>query len=233
MTASNARAGFVTPLAFNNNTPAVVSFNDGVGDSGTVSTLLSQLNVSYSTGGPPVTFNTFSIDLLHTVSLGQTYAVNSRADLATAFANGSRIAFVFQSFGLPDLTSNPVQAAAVQIALWDLSLNNHNPTTFAMDPGGTYSSGDPDVFKVDLGGNPSAAQIAGLVNQYLGASVGATGPGRWLDASVGGAGSPHGPSVVEPTPEPSSLLQGIMAIGCLSAWGLRRMGRRGTIPINS
>src|SRR5262249_48779277 len=138
----------------------------------------------------------------------------------------SRIAFIFQSFGLPDLTNNPIQAAAVQVALFDLSLINHNPIMFGMDPGGTYSSGDPNVFNVDLVGNPNAAQIAGLVNQYLQASVGAAGPGRWLDASVAGAGSNHGPSVLEPAPEPATLLQGLMAVGCLSAWSLWRLGRR-------
>ena len=162
-----AEAGFVTPLAFNNSTPAEVSFDDGAGNSGTLNTLLAQLHVSYSDGGSLSGINTFSIDLFHAVTLGQTYAVNLRDDLATAYVNGGRIAFVSQSFGLPNLTNDPVQAAAVQIALWDLSLNNHNPTTFGMDAGGTYSSGDPDVFRVSLGDNPDATAISGLVNQYL------------------------------------------------------------------
>jgi hypothetical protein len=74
-------------------------------------------------------FDTFCIDLLHAVTDGQTYAVTPRNDLDAAFTNGARMAFVIDNFGAADLSSNPDQAAAVQIALWDLSLN-HNPTFF-------------------------------------------------------------------------------------------------------
>jgi hypothetical protein len=126
---STAQAGLVTVNGFNNNTMATVSFDDGSGisgHSGSVSTLLTQFNVTYS--GSPSTFNTFSIDLFHTVSGGQTYEVDARSDLATAFANGSRISYIFQNYGLQDLTQNSVQAAAAQLSLWDLSLNNHVPT---------------------------------------------------------------------------------------------------------
>jgi hypothetical protein len=222
--ASPVRADFVTVNAFNDSTPATVSFNDGAGDSGTVSTLLTQWNVTLSGVAAPLTFNTYSIDLTHAVGVGQSYAVSPRNDLSTAFANGARMAYVYRTYGLADLTNNPDQAAAVQIALWDLSLNNHNPTSFTAGSDGSYSSGDPDVFKVSLGSNPDKAQIAGLVNQYLGASVGASGPGGWLDAAVTGAGPDHGPSLILPVPAPPSLSLGVAAAGCLGAWGLRRRG---------
>src|SRR5260370_3586869 len=118
MSASPVRAEFITVNAFNNSTPATVSFNDGSGHSGTDNTLLTQFNITYSPGaGTPFTFSTFSVDLFHTVSSGQTYAVDPRGDVATAFANGSRIASIYQMFGVQDLTNNPDQAAAVQIAI--------------------------------------------------------------------------------------------------------------------
>jgi hypothetical protein len=227
MSASGVQADFITVNSFSNNTPAIVTFNDGSGSSGPISTVLTQLNVTYSAGaGTPITFSTFSIDLFHSASVGESYAVNSRNDLSAAFSNGGRIAYIFQTFGLQDLTNNSVQAAAVQIALWDLSLSNHNPTSLVMDGDGSFSSGDPDVFSVSLGGNPNTAQIVGLANQYLSTSVGATGQAGWLDASVGGAGSDHGPSLVRPVPEPSSISMCIAAASCLSVCGLRRVGQR-------
>src|SRR5262249_6946529 len=151
----------------------------------------------------PTTFVTFSIDLFHTVSTGQSYEVNARNDLATAYANGSRIAYIFQNFGLQNLAANPIQAAALQLSLWDLSLNNHNPTSFfSADGGVTYSSGDPSVFHVSFGSNPDASQIATLTNQYLVASIGATTPGSWLDAAAAGNDPVRGQSLVQPVPEP-------------------------------
>jgi len=207
-------AGTITINAFNNSTVATVSYDNGGGQSGTISTLLTQYNVTLTGAGTPQTFNTFSIDLFHTVTVGQTYAVNPRTDEAAAFANGGRMSYIFTTFGLQDLTSNAIQAAAVQISLWDLSLNNHAPTSFAADGGGTYSSGDPGVFSVNFGANPNASQIAVLTNQYLQLSIGATNQGNWLDASPSGNTPNPGQSLAAPVPEPSSamlLLTGILA----------------------
>jgi hypothetical protein len=75
LSVSPLRAGFVTINAFNDGTSATVHFNDGAGHSGTVSTVLTQLNVTYSGSGAPLSFNTFCVDLFHMVSVGQTYAV--------------------------------------------------------------------------------------------------------------------------------------------------------------
>jgi hypothetical protein len=82
------------------------------------------------------------------VSVGQTYAVTARDDVDTAFTNGARMAYIIDNFGAMDLTNNSDQAAAVQIAVWDLSLDNHDPTFFALDSNGSYSSGDPNIFSV-------------------------------------------------------------------------------------
>jgi hypothetical protein len=183
--------------------------------------LLTQIHVTLHTTAGTFAFNTFSIDLSHTASIGQTYDVNPRSDLSTAFANGSRMAYIYQTYGVGDLSGNADQAAAVSIALWDLSLSNHNPTSLTQGADGSYSSGDPDIFKVSLGSNPDKAQIAQLANQYLSASSVISG-GAWLDAAVPGAGPNHGPSVIRPVPEPSSISLCLVAAGCLSVWGLWR-----------
>jgi hypothetical protein len=219
------RADTITLNGFNNNTPATVTFNDGAGHSGSQNTLLSQLNVTFNAAGTPIAFNTFSVDLFHTVGVGQTYAVASRDDLATAFANGSRIAYVFQHFGLQNLTADAIQAGAVQIALWDLSLNNHNPTTFGPDADGTYSSGDENIFSVSFGSNPDASQIASLTNQYLGVSIGATNTGTWLDAAAAGNTPNRGESVLQRVSAPSSGAMIALGLGGLAVLGWRRTRR--------
>jgi len=149
--ALGAGTGTIRINGFNSGEQAIIHYDDGAGNSGSVSALLTQLAVSYTgDGAASVDFDTFCIDLLHTLTVGQTYAVDSRSDLASAFANGARLAYVYQAFGVTNLTGDPIQAAAVQIALWDLSLSNHNPTSFTQDASGTYSSGDPEVFRVDF-----------------------------------------------------------------------------------
>ena len=130
---------------------AVVSFNDGAGNSGTLNAATTQFIGAYgNTDGTTTSFYTFCIDLPHTVRNGQTYSVTPRSDVNTAFTNGAEMAYIMQNFGSTDLSSNPDQAAAVQIALWDLSLNNNNPTSFGPDADGTYSSGNEGVFKVSF-----------------------------------------------------------------------------------
>jgi hypothetical protein len=192
----------VTLNALNNSTTALISYNDGAGDSRSVYAYVSQFNVTETNGGAaPINFNTFCIDLLHDVSVGQTYAVDVRNDLAVppptgGFVNGAQMAYIYAQWGMQDLSSNPDQAAAVQIALWDLSLNNHTPTSFGWDSSvNAYDSGDPSVFSV---ANVSADgdAIAGLVNTYLTAAAGATTQGNWLDASASGDDLDRGQSLM-------------------------------------
>jgi hypothetical protein len=222
---SLSRAAMIAVNAFNDNIPATVSANDGT-NSVSFATLLTQFNVTLTPdSGTPATFNTFCVDLFHSISLNQNYAVTVRDDLATAFTNGARIAEVYLSHGEPDLSALPDQAAAVQIAVWDLSLSNHNPTTFSQVSGSDYSSGDPSVFNVDFGSDADAATIAGLVNSYLQESISATSQGSWLDASAAGDNFNRGQSLLIPPsistnfPEPASISLLVVAGGAL---GLRR-----------
>ena len=228
--ASLGRADTLTLNNFNNNTPATVTFVLPGGASGVIDTNLTQFNATYSAPGSNFTFNTFSVDLLHTVSAGQTYLVNLRNDVASAFANGSRMAFIYQNFGTQDLTNNADQAAAVQVAIWDL-MSNHNPTFFGPDPDGTYSSGDESVFNVDFGSNPDVSQIAALTDQYLKESIGSSAQGAWLDAAPAGNAPNRGESVLFPIPAPSSIVLALIAIGGLGTLVLasRCRSARGTL----
>ncbi|OAI50465.1 hypothetical protein AYO44_05560 [Planctomycetaceae bacterium SCGC AG-212-F19] len=192
-------AALVTLNALNNNTTAIIHFDDQSGNSATENVYVSQFNVTLAgLSTTPRTFNTFCIDLPHLVFIGQTYAVFVRNDVDTAFVNGSRMAYIFENFGLGDLSNNPDQAAAVQLALWDLSLNNHNPTFFQQD-GSVYDSGDSNVFSVDLGTNPDGAYIAQLTDQYLHDSLGATTHSDWLDAAAAGTDPNRGQSLMLPS----------------------------------
>lgn len=181
----------------NPTTSATVNYNDGAGQSGSLNTSLSQFNVTYSNGvNAPVTFNTFCIDMMHTVSVGGTYSVAVQPDLTPpTYLNAGPMEYIFQNFGESNLSNNPTQAAAVQVAEWDLSLNNHTPTEFIKDADGTYSSGDESVFSVNFGNNPNTATIVALVNQYLHISEGATNSGSWLERL---GGSVRGQSLLIP-----------------------------------
>ena len=192
--------GTVSIDAFTSGVQATIFRNDGT-QSGAVNALLTQMVVTYhNSDGTPVMFDTFCIDLFHTVSPDQVYPVILRGTLDPFFLNGDRTRYILEHFGALDLSGASDQAAAVQIALWDLSLNNHNPTSFGPDLGGTYSSGDPSVFSVDFGSNPDASAIASLVNQYLVASEGAPTSGSWLDASAAGDSAQRGQSLLLPPP---------------------------------
>lgn len=101
-------AGNLTLLGLNNPTTATIRFDDGAGHRGSVNTFLSQFHVNYTDdSGASRTFNTFCIDLFHECFVGQQYATNLRADLGAAFANGGPMAYLFDHFGLADLSANP------------------------------------------------------------------------------------------------------------------------------
>ncbi len=180
-----------------------VSANDGAVDSFSLtSTVFDQLNCTYtpSGGGSAVSFYTYCIDLFHDFSQGQTINVYVSGNVASAFINGARMAYIYDMYGASNLTGNPYQAAAVQLALWDLTLNNHNPTTFSLDSDGTYSSGDESVYSVKFNNSTDAAGVAPLVNQYLQASIGAITQGGWLNADANGTSSGRGQSLPFPSP---------------------------------
>ncbi len=190
-------------LVVNNytDTAGTVTYNDDVGDSGTESTVFSQLSDTFTpSSGSPITFYTYCIDLWHNVSVGQSVSVYVSGNESTAYVNGSRMAYIYEMYGTQNLSGNPNQGAAVQLALWDLSMNDHNPTTFGLDADGTYSSGDESIYSVSFSNPTIAAPVAALVNQYLQASIGATMQGGWFNAAANGTGVNRGQSMPIPAP---------------------------------
>jgi hypothetical protein len=149
----------------NTSVSALISANNGTSSISSEALYLSQFNVTYTSElGSSTTFEAFCIDLFHTVSSGQTYAVDAQNDLSTAYANGAEMMYIMENYGETDLSGDPEQAAAVQIALWDLSLNNQpTPTSFTEDVDGTYSSGDEAVFSVQFKVLPEPSSAALLI----------------------------------------------------------------------
>src|SRR5262249_4551922 len=127
-------SGTVSVTGYSNSTGATIRYNfDGHGD--TVNTLLTQFHVTLPNGQAA---QSFCIDLFHFVTAGQTYAVNERADLGAVYTNASQMAYIYQKYGMADLTNDPDLAAAVQIDLWDL-LPNRAITDITMDNTGVIS----------------------------------------------------------------------------------------------
>jgi hypothetical protein len=192
--------GSLVVTGANTSKTETVTLNDSVGDSYSGSATASQFSASLTDLGNTLNFFTFCIDPFHSFTLNTSFKVYVSGNENTAFVNGARMAYIYQMYGAQNLSANPNQATAVQFALWDLSLNNHNPTTFGVDADGSYSSGDQSVFSVKFGSAADAAAIAPLVNQYLQTSIGATVQGGWLNAAANGTGANRGQSMPLPGP---------------------------------
>jgi hypothetical protein len=238
------RAGSVLLKSMNGGDTGMVTVN---GDSEYV--YINQFNVTYTSAfGQRMNFGTFCIDLTHNVSVGQTYAVftGSSASLHSTFSNGARMSQVFD-FVNGSVAINPGKsytvgghayngndyAAGIQLALWELSLNAHNPTGFTKS-GGVWSSGDPGVFHVS-GINDS---VGALTDYLLGHTFPGGGDVGWLNADANGFGQNRGQSLLVPlddgpldsppaaAPEPSALaLSGAGGVCSFCWFWLRRRGR--------
>jgi hypothetical protein len=220
--------GTVAIDALNDSLAADITFVDGSTSESNEEVFVSQFTATYEGGaGGLTTFYTFCIDLDHSVADGQTYAVYLNNSLAPAYSNGAQMSYIYDTYGLTDLADNPDQAAAVQIAEWDLSINSHTPTTFVDDGAGVYSSGDPGVFNISFPTLDSAAveTIVADVNSYLGAAAGATANDAWLDASAAGTSASRGQSLLLPAaavPEPPAVAPMMFVLALLGAWCRRR-----------
>ena len=189
--------GTLTVNAFNNNTPATITFINALGQQQTEDTLLTQINLTYNADtSNSITYNGFCIDLNHTVTEGQTYAVNAQANLAS-LPGGSRIAYISQQYDTQDLSSDPVTAAAAQAAIWSLltmpaaqsfQLNSDGTTYSPYDANGVQGS-----LSINLNGNAQTAAIVAKVNAILAASLNATTQDDYF-ATLGGGQSMSVPS---------------------------------------
>ncbi len=161
-------------------TVGTVIYDDGLGHRGSAHTFIGQLHMTFDLGGVNHAFNTFSIDLFHRQVNGQRYQVNIR-DLGkpptfSDWMYGSEMAFLYGKYGAANL-DNSIDAAALQLAIWKLSLGS---TGTLLMPGMSQSI---------VSRQQAFLTEAALYPKYL-------ATGRWLDASPAGNHFGRGQSVI-------------------------------------
>ncbi len=161
-------------------TAGTVSYDDGRGHRGSAYGFIGQFDMTFDVGVQNRAFSTFHIDLFHRVSYGQTYLVNVR-DLGhpptlSDWTYGGEMAYLYGKYGATKLSSD-VDAAALQLALWKLSLG----------AAGTLSTSG--VSQSVLNRQQAFLSEAGLFPNFL-------ATGRWLDASPSGNYFNRGQSVI-------------------------------------
>jgi len=183
-------------------------------------------------GAPSSTLYTYCVDLPHDEQWNTPYTLTPTS-LATVFGptNGDRIGYLYHKYGSTNLAGNAVADAALQLALWDLSLTNHTPTSFgATTPGGSsYSSdpsGQPSVFTVS--GISSA--IANQTDAYLRDAAANANSSASAFVYVGFTGPESDGSfqqsiLIDPTPEPSTLVAAAISGVAFGLYGLTRRFR--------
>jgi hypothetical protein len=237
---SLSQAGPLPPTvslnALSNQTTAFISFNNGTQSGSNEDVYVSQFQMTYTPaqGAPSSTLYTYCVDLPHDEQWNTPYAVTPTS-LATVFGatNGDRIGYLYHKYGSTNLAGKAVDDAALQLALWDLSLTNHTPTSFGLT-GNVYSSGDPSIFAV----SGISSDIANQTNFYLNDAaqnatssssdfvyVGFTGPES--------NGSLQQSILIDPTPEPSALVAAAISGVAFGLYGLARRFRnkKETVPV--
>jgi len=139
---------------------------------------VGQFRMTYDVGGLNQALNSFCIDLNHRVSVGQTYLVNLR-DLSefTPPSLTGEMAYLYNTYGTGVMTNNN-QAAALNLALWRLSLGTDGQLTFSAN-----------------------STITNAYTAFLAeASLHSATVGQWLDADANGTYQSRGQSVIYPPP---------------------------------
>ncbi len=157
-----------------------VIYDDGLGNRGSENMFIGQLRMTLEMDGRSLALKTFSIDLFHQQRAGQQYQVNVR-DMGppptfSDWMYGGEMAFLYGKYGVASL-NNSVNAAALQLALWKLSLG----------PAGTLSTEGMNQNILSL--QQALLAEAALYPKSLGA-------GRWLDATPAGSYLGRGQSVI-------------------------------------
>ena len=107
----------------------VISASDGHGNSiNPTNVYIDQFHVTYTSDSdhPASTtsnLNTFCIDLFHDIVVPQTVKVYEKNDLGATFVHANEMSYIYNQHGNVSLQSNSAEAAALQLALWDLTVN--------------------------------------------------------------------------------------------------------------
>jgi len=151
-------------------------------------------------------FTSFCIDTAHDVSVGQTYQVQ-QAPVESGLTNGARLEYLYTKY-VGAAVNNNVDAAALQIALWDLA-----------DGGQSLLTGS--LFRYTDTGSP----IYAVANSYIAEALAYAPPtsgsvGFWEDASPSGNALGRGQSLIGPPASgfnPNDLLPAPAPAGALLA----------------
>jgi hypothetical protein len=130
---------------------------------------ISQFQMDYTPNGAnsSTILYTYCVDLNHSEKLTApptSYTVTPTS-LTSAFGqtNGNEIGYLYDKYGTTNLAGKATQDAALQLALWDLSVSSRTPTSFSYNTAaGKYTSGD-SLFGV----SGISSDVATLTSQYL------------------------------------------------------------------
>jgi hypothetical protein len=165
-----------------------------------------QMHVNYGPGFAQhgSEFNSFCVDLNHTVVVGQKYLANQRLT-SDGLNAGGMIAYLYDKYGVSTMSDN-AKAAALQLAIWKL----------VVDGGGDLTTGKFQYLSHDV--------YFGLATAYLNQAKSHTATAGWLDAAASGDGINRGQSTLQPVPEPASAM--LFGIGLTGLVSWRRLRRR-------
>ena len=212
--AAHATSVSLNALSNSSNT-GYVSWINSQGKSETEDVYISQFQMTYrpTTGGASTLF-TYCVDLDHSEQWSKPYAVTP-VSLTSAFGqvNGNEIGYLYRTYGAQNLAGHATDDAALQLALWDLSVDSRTPTSFSYDAvAGAYKSGD-SLFEV----RGISDAVAQQTNYYLKNAMGKLAGDVYLLQS----GSENDPNLQQsvlalaPAPEPTAFILGAVLLGTL------------------
>ena len=132
---------------------------------------------NYTTLGNP--FDTYCVDLTHSVSPGSSYRIAPRST-SDGLTGGSQIAYLYNTYGM-NVQDND-HAAALQAAIWELTVDGNNAN---LATGG---------FLLNTTGN-----VRSYADAYLTAASGNSGSAFWMDAGLNGTVNSHLQNQLIPT----------------------------------
>ena len=164
-------------------------------------------------------FTTFCIDTSHEVTVGQTYSVEQEP-VENGLTYGPQMEYLYAKY-VGSAVNNNTEAAALQIALWDL-----------VNGGQSLLTGSS--FRYTNTSSPIYTEAVSFINEALAYTPSGSGSlGDWEDASVSGNALGRGQSLIGPStpgfnpnviasPAPPAAVLAVSAFIALGVGGLVR-----------